>query len=133
MTLSLKYHKFNCSIREQQTCSQGKINQLISKIWLCKLTLLNRGALQESNFNKYLTSITLKAGMEYTIDVTPTGQFSSERFKALNIEQRKCQLERDNLQNSIFKVYTENNCRYDCLVKVAKELCQCIPWDFMHM
>ena len=53
-------------------------------------------------------------------------------FKKMNLEQRKCKLSHEVEENSIFKVYTQQNCKYECYVKEAESLCQCIPWDFMH-
>ena len=32
----------------------------------------------------------------------------------------------------MFKLYTESNCRYECRLNWAKEMCKCAPWDFMH-
>ena len=29
-------------------------------------------------------------------------------------------------------MYTKNNCKYECHVKLAHEKCHCIPWDFEH-
>ena len=36
-------------------------------------------------------------------------------------------------EESIFKLYTEKNCRYECVTKLAIDTCQCAPWDFMHI
>ena len=35
------------------------------------------------------------------------------------------------LESSNFKKYTENNCRYECHVNLAKQFCKCIPWDYI--
>ena len=33
----------------------------------------------------------------------------------------------------MFEVYTEANCRYDCQVRLASEICKCSPWDFLNV
>ena len=76
-------------------------------------------------------SITLKANQEYYFDVTPSGQLTSDSFKSLNINQRDCHLDNEVPEQSIFKIYTQSNCKYECHVKMALESCQCIPWDFI--
>ena len=57
---------------------------------------------------------------------------STHGFRGLNVEQRKCHLKNEVDKNSIFKIYTKNNCIYECHVKLVKDICKCIPWDFMH-
>ena len=76
-------------------------------------------------------SIELTSGFEYFIEVTPTGQIATKSFEAMDYEQRKCNLKHEGLDLSNFKTYSENNCRYECNVQIAKEKCQCIPWDFI--
>ena len=85
----------------------------------------------KSSYNKYKTSVTLKAGHEYYFDVTPKGQIPTEAFKNLNLESRKCKLSNEVSESSIFKVYTKNNCEYECHVDLAMEACKCLPWDYM--
>ena len=94
--------------------------------------------MMDSNYNKYTTSMILEAGNEYFIDVTPKGQMSTEGFKNLNFLQRQCHLETEvttsassNEESSSFKIYTKNNCKYECYVNLAHEHCHCIPWDYL--
>ena len=47
-------------------------------------------------------------------------------------EQRNCKLEHEVGKNSLFKVYSQKNCKYECYIKKVEEMCDCIPWDFMH-
>ena len=84
----------------------------------------------ESKINQYISSLKLKANNEYFIDVIPTGQISTSDFKTLNLNQRQCHLENEVFPSSLFKLYTKNNCKYECYVTLAKEECKCIPWDF---
>ena len=50
----------------------------------------------------------------------------------MDIAQRKCRFHHEIEEDSIFKVYTHQNCKYECYIKEAEHLCKCIPWDFMH-
>ena len=76
--------------------------------------------------------IELEAGNEYYVEVYPIGQVSNEDFKAMNYEQRKCKLEDEVDDRSIFKKYTESNCKYECHVEIARETCGCVPWEYLH-
>ena len=67
----------------------------------------------------------LEANNEYFIDVIPTGQISTKNFKSLDLSQRQCLLENDVSKLSQFKIYTENNCKYECYVTLAKNECKC--------
>ena len=77
-------------------------------------------------------SISLKPGYEYTIEITPVGQKSTEGLRDLSKFRRKCLLDYEVNENSIFKIYSKANCMYECEVEKAYEVCQCIPWDFFH-
>ena len=57
---------------------------------------------------------------------------SSEGFKKFEVKDRNCHLENEVDIFSVFKVYTKNNCKYECYVENAKDTCKCIPWDFIH-
>ena len=85
----------------------------------------------EPSFTKDTESITLKGGQEYYIDVTPIGRISSEALKSVDINDRNCLNENENpIEGSIFKKYTEKNCKFECRTNLAEETCGCIPWDF---
>ena len=78
------------------------------------------------------SSLNLKAGYEYFIDVTPYATLTTDAFNKMSFSQRKCKLQYETEDNSIFKIYTVENCQYECYIKMAEKLCHCIPWDFMH-
>ena len=88
--------------------------------------------LKTNVYDDFLIPITLEPNHEYSIRVTPYGMESSEEFKDLTKEQRNCKLENEVEEGSIFKHYTENNCRYECTVDLAIKTCKCAPWDFIH-
>ena len=35
-------------------------------------------------------------------------------------------------EDTAYKVYSKGNCLYDCLISKTFDICQCIPWDFIH-
>ena len=82
--------------------------------------------------HKRQKSLSLKPGYEYKIEITQVGQRSTEGFRNLPKDKRKCQLENELDENSIFKIYTKANCMYECEVEKAYKKCQCIPWDYFH-
>ena len=64
---------------------------------------------------------------------TPIGQRSTKNFKSLSENDRKCKLDDELDENSMFKIYTKANCMYECEIDMAYKACQCIPWDFFHL
>ena len=85
----------------------------------------------ERNYRVNTPSITLTPNHEYKIDVFPTGQISTRDFRALGLEHRKCHLTNKFSTSSMFKYYTEKNCKHECHVNHAKEVCNCTAWDFI--
>ena len=55
----------------------------------------------------------------------------SSDFKKLSPTERNCVIKEDEFYSGTFKAYNINNCKYECQVKKAQDLCQCIPWDFI--
>ena len=86
----------------------------------------------EDTYNIHNAPLKLMNEKAYLIDVTPTGTIASERFKGRNVKDRNCFTKTDKWPASkSFKMYDQNNCKYECLVKLAQDLCKCIPWDFI--
>ena len=68
--------------------------------------------LAETYFTEETETITLEVGHEYFIDVTPVGMRSSDDLKSLPPEARGCFIEDDIPKDSIFKKYSQSNCKY---------------------
>ena len=85
---------------------------------------------KDSNQIAEKDSLTLEAGHEYFIQVTPIGQQVTKQFQALSFKDRHCLLSHEKNEHSVLKVYKKQNCRYECKVKFAISKCACIPWDF---
>ena len=80
-----------------------------------------------------LRSISLKPGYEYNLEINPLARQSTKDFKLLSKKDRDCQLDYELNENSIFKIYSKANCRYECGTSLAYKICHCIPWDFLHI
>ena len=128
MTLVLLTDSTNYLKGSYLTKSNAKLNQL--KFQLHQSDQLGK-FMKEKNFEKELASLTLEANNEYFIDVTPTGKISSQEIKDLDFKDRKCNSEEDSIKSKSFKNGKEHNCLNDCLVSLAKEQCNCLPWDFI--
>ena len=77
-------------------------------------------------------SLPLMPGYEYEIELDPYGQYTTDDFKAMSLNNRQCRLDVDTFENSTHPIYTKANCIYDCHVNLAFKTCNCIPWDFVH-
>ena len=88
--------------------------------------------LKTNDYDDSIIPLSLESNHEYFIKVTPYGRRPSENIKNMNIEKRSCRLGNEVTEGSIFKSYTESNCRYECHTKLAFKMCKCAPWDFMH-
>lgn len=86
----------------------------------------------ETYFDVGTETISLSLGKEYFIDVVPTGTRASENLKSLDATDRKCVLKDEILGHSVFKQYSESNCKYECRVDLVTKICGCVPWDFIH-
>lgn len=87
----------------------------------------------ENNSDVDLKPIRLENGYEYTINVYPYGQISTDEFKSLGQKQRKCKLDTDLVLDGtgILKRYTENNCKFSCHVSLTEKKCGCRPWNYL--
>ena len=88
--------------------------------------------LKTNDYDDSIIPLSLEPNHEYFIKVTPYGRRSSQNIMDMNIEQRNCRLVNEVIKGSIFKTYTESNCRYECHTKLASKMCKCAPWDFIH-
>ena len=76
--------------------------------------------------------VNVKAGYISTIRLTPSQIVTSPDTIHMPKEHRGCQFQHENDDLTIFKVYTEANCNFECKLKIALEKCHCMPWDYPH-
>ena len=88
--------------------------------------------LSEPDFIGGTESMLLKRGWEYFINIYPVGSRSSDKFKSLNVEDRQCLNENEVPEDSMFKKYSEKNCKYECHLAMTRDICRCTPWDFVQ-
>ena len=88
--------------------------------------------LHKNKHDTRTTTISLKPGYKYTIQISPKIQESSDSFKNVPLGIRPCLLEHEAPNGYSFKKYSKNNCLYECHVSKASDKCKCIPWDFFQ-
>lgn len=89
--------------------------------------------LLSDTFDFFSIPMSLKKNHAYSVKITPYGQHTSEEFRSLNQDKRECRLADEVPEGSIFKIYTQSNCKYECRVKLASNICHCTPWDFLFL
>ena len=77
-----------------------------------------------------MKSFVLKKGYEYTLEVTINGRITTKEFQNLPYTLRRCKLQSEGEENSWFKSYSKQHCKYECRSKLAYDKCGCFPWDF---
>ncbi len=68
-------------------------------------------------------------GMHTQLLLTPV-VLESNNLRSLSNETRKCLYSDEATDLTIFKNYSQSACQFECLVKHARSICQCTPWDF---
>ncbi len=72
----------------------------------------------------------LEPGYTLRYTVHPTEVEASENLRDIDIEDRGCRLahETDGIME-IFKEYSQADCQFECMLKMARKKCQCTPWN----
>ena len=68
--------------------------------------------IKDSGQDKNMDPITLEAGNEYFVEVTPFGQSVTDQFKLIDQRDRNCLLSTEIVPTSKLKVQTKQNCMY---------------------
>lgn len=69
------------------------------------------------------------SGQVHSFFVTINQIVTTERFRKLSIDERKCRLPYENANLKIFNIYTKSNCEYECAIERASRVCLCRPWN----
>ena len=73
----------------------------------------------------------IKPGFVTTFNVQPIEVFGTESLHELPEKARGCKFSDEvTIENSMFKIYSQSSCEYECQVTQAREVCQCTPWNF---
>ena len=59
-------------------------------------------------------------------------QDADENIRNVEVKKRKCRFEDEIEGLEMFSKYSKDNCLYECRYQLAKEKCQCVPWNFPH-
>ena len=75
---------------------------------------------------------TVIAGRRHKIRVQPKLTVGEENLVHVGLEERNCKFnfERDGLE--IVANYSQAGCRFECMLRLARERCRCTPWDYPH-
>ena len=76
--------------------------------------------------------VNIRVGYKATFRITPSQTVTSQDTAHLPKEKRGCQFQHENDELSIFKVYTESSCIFECKLNIALDKCHCMPWDYPH-
>ena len=79
------------------------------------------------------TGFDVNTGYVSTILITPSQIVTSEHTKHLSRKERQCQFRDEFDKTGLFKDYSEANCNFECLLRVAYDDCGCMPWDYPHL
>ena len=72
-------------------------------------------------------------GYVTTFLITPTQIVSSESTMQLPPSKRICLFQHENNDLTLFKVYSQSNCMFECKLNMAYNKCHCIPWNYPHL
>ena len=59
-------------------------------------------------------------------------QDADENIRTVEVKKRKCRFQDETDGLKLFLTYTKANCLYECQYQLAREKCQCVPWNFPH-
>ena len=74
--------------------------------------------------------IHLKPGHHMMIKVLPRLVRTTTDFNELQRSQRKCKLSQETDGFSFLKQYSRKGCQFECAIKMAVQICKCIPWYY---
>jgi hypothetical protein len=79
--------------------------------------------------NTYSTT-KIKPGYRTVIRLIPSQVIATDALHDLPEEDRKCRLPNENGNSQLFDFYSQNACEFECALKMSKQYCNCIPWNF---
>ncbi len=74
--------------------------------------------------------ITIKPGHSYDLRVYPTMAETDESALALQPHSRNCHSQEENAGLLVFNAYSHSACIFECRLKRALEVCNCIAWNY---
>ncbi len=81
-------------------------------------------------FSNLANGFILNPGFRTMVTITPTMHVTTDDFRELSIEERKCRYTNELPDNwSLFKNYTQKSCQFLCMIECLNEHGDCVPWD----
>ena len=71
-------------------------------------------------------------GYENHFFVRPVELSSQEELRELPIPARKCRFLDEVSDGSLYNVYTQDLCLFQCRMEQAFRKCGCVPWNYLH-
>ena len=71
-------------------------------------------------FDNEITGFEVRSGYETVVTLTPTQHITTDNFRALSLENRKCRYADETLDGSFFGYYTERSCKFECQIRHAQ-------------
>ncbi|KAG5679610.1 hypothetical protein PVAND_009170 [Polypedilum vanderplanki] len=68
---------------------------------------------------------------EYEIKIVPIITKTDESLRQMSFETRKCYFN-DEKELKFFKIYTKNNCEFECLSHALYQICKCVPFYYIR-
>ena len=129
--LVTKTHNSNSDpMNEYQLLQSDKLNNF--KILLSEHNDIPMMLNQESNVIRLDKENELASVPSFYIKVKVEVEDADENIRTVEVKKRKCRFEDETDRLKIFSTYSKANCLYECRYQLAKEKCQCVPWNFPH-
>ena len=80
-------------------------------------------------FDIFKQNFIIEPGFAYTFKIIAYQIGTTNRFNALERSIRNCHLPYESNNLNLTKFYTKSACEFECAIKQAKEVYQCLPWN----
>ena len=67
------------------------------------------------------------------ISVSPSVARTTDSFKTLSVQKRKCKFPHEYQGLEIMENYSQSGCAFECMLRQARRVCGgCTPWNYPH-
>ena len=77
------------------------------------------------------TAKLIKPGFKMVYSVFPTEVVATERLKSISKEKRRCLFSHESSTGHVemFQDYSQAACQFECMLRFARSVCSCTPWN----
>ena len=83
-------------------------------------------------FDAHSVAKEINPGYETTFDIQPLEVIGTDELHRIDEQARNCRFSDEVEEKSMFKVYSQSSCEYECHINIAREKCNCTPWNHPH-